>query len=558
MALVRKELIAPDRSRFPREDAFRFRHVLIQRAAYETLAKRTRARLHERHAAWLGRVDAEEELVGFHLEQAVLCRRALGLETDALAERAAEVLSLAGDRARKRSDITAAAALTRRAVALAPEQSKVRPRVLIRRPRVAQWDRPEEVPALAVEAEALAAQWGLAMDAAVAEVLRATPHKAIVGEGGVGALASAVATARSIVEAAGDAEDVALVLHHQSIVDYLESRPGDAVETCRTAIGYASGSRDAFLVGTIEATLGVAMHWGPTSTGEMLRTGHELLAQHRDGIAVRIAVLAGTVSVALRLRGAYDEARRSYLEAHGLAEQIGLAAGAAHWRVQAGAIALDEGDAQAALAAVRDGIARSRALGIPPPDHHYLAAQALIQLGSAVDAEAAIADYVADAGDRGFARANAQHLRGCLSLLRGDADVAVALLEQSLAAYRPTLYVLDRIRIGLDLAEALQAAGRPGEAVGAATTTLAHAEAKEAFVHAARAAPHRRRRCRKCRRPVKTIAASSSRAASITSASRLGAPAPPGDACDLVAGCSRGARRAAPPSPASRHRRAGP
>src|SRR5918999_935479 len=50
-ALVRRELIRPDRTQLPADDAFRFRHLLIRDAAYEALPKATRADLHERFGA---------------------------------------------------------------------------------------------------------------------------------------------------------------------------------------------------------------------------------------------------------------------------------------------------------------------------------------------------------------------------------------------------------------------------------------------------------------------------------------------------------------------------
>src|SRR5205807_8436151 len=61
MALVRKELLRPDKGMLPDDDAFRFRHTLIRDAAYEALPKTTRARLHERFADWL--VGRAPELV---------------------------------------------------------------------------------------------------------------------------------------------------------------------------------------------------------------------------------------------------------------------------------------------------------------------------------------------------------------------------------------------------------------------------------------------------------------------------------------------------------------
>jgi hypothetical protein len=52
-ALVRKELIRPDKPFFAAEDAYRFRHLLIRDAAYESIPKEVRAELHERHVDWL-------------------------------------------------------------------------------------------------------------------------------------------------------------------------------------------------------------------------------------------------------------------------------------------------------------------------------------------------------------------------------------------------------------------------------------------------------------------------------------------------------------------------
>jgi class 3 adenylate cyclase len=71
-ALVRRELVRPDRSRFAGEDAFRFSHILIRDAAYAGTTKELRAELHERFADWLERRSADrpaefEEVVGYHL-----------------------------------------------------------------------------------------------------------------------------------------------------------------------------------------------------------------------------------------------------------------------------------------------------------------------------------------------------------------------------------------------------------------------------------------------------------------------------------------------------------
>ena len=124
-ALVRKELIRPDRSQLAGEDGFRFRHLLIRDAAYDALPKATRAELHARFAAWLEQHGTElvelDELLGYHLEQACRYRAELGLDDDGnLATAARRRLAAAGVRARVRGDEVAAVYLLERALALVP------------------------------------------------------------------------------------------------------------------------------------------------------------------------------------------------------------------------------------------------------------------------------------------------------------------------------------------------------------------------------------------------------------------------------------------------------
>ena len=83
LALVRKELVRPERSELSPGDAFKFRHILIRDAAYESLPKAERAVLHERFADWLERRSAGSSgdfdlIVGYHLEQAYRHRVELG------------------------------------------------------------------------------------------------------------------------------------------------------------------------------------------------------------------------------------------------------------------------------------------------------------------------------------------------------------------------------------------------------------------------------------------------------------------------------------------------
>jgi hypothetical protein len=118
-ALVRRELIRPDRPLLPGDDGFRFCHLLVRDAAYEALPKATRAELHERFAGWLeqfgGELVERDELVGYHLQQAHRYLQELGApesETAPLGERLG-----GGRRAFWRGDWRTAARCLRFAVA---------------------------------------------------------------------------------------------------------------------------------------------------------------------------------------------------------------------------------------------------------------------------------------------------------------------------------------------------------------------------------------------------------------------------------------------------------
>jgi len=130
-ALVRKELIRPDRPVFAGEDAFRFRHLLMRDAAYKGLPKAERAELHEQFADWLAEHGAElvelDELLGYHLEQAYRYLEELAphdAHGRALAARAGERLELAGNRAILRQDYGAGLNLLERAADLLPDEPR--------------------------------------------------------------------------------------------------------------------------------------------------------------------------------------------------------------------------------------------------------------------------------------------------------------------------------------------------------------------------------------------------------------------------------------------------
>ena len=86
-SLVRKQFVRPERSDIPETEALAFRHLLMRDAAYDGISKATRAELHERFAGWLdaaaGSLGEQDEIVGYHLEQAYRYRVELGATANA-------------------------------------------------------------------------------------------------------------------------------------------------------------------------------------------------------------------------------------------------------------------------------------------------------------------------------------------------------------------------------------------------------------------------------------------------------------------------------------------
>ena len=136
LTLVRKEFIRPDRSQLPGDDGFRFGHILIRDAAYDSLPKRLRAELHERFADWidsrLGH-EAPKEILGYHLERSYRYGVELATDDDHVREvalRAGRLLAEAGRAADARGDSAATCSLLERAIDLLPEADSDLPSLL--------------------------------------------------------------------------------------------------------------------------------------------------------------------------------------------------------------------------------------------------------------------------------------------------------------------------------------------------------------------------------------------------------------------------------------------
>jgi len=316
MALVRKELIRPDRPLLPAEDGFRFCHLLIRDAAYDALPKATRAELHERFADWLDHHGAalveRDELVGYHLQQAYHFRTELG-DTDGkagtLGERAAAHLSVAALRAETRADFHAVANLLERALALGISDPSERARVQIgfgyalyeigRRAESA------VILAACIDTATSLGEQGLATRALVQlSTQRAVSEPQLDP-------AEMLAVAEQAVEifaALADSSGLARAERLAALALNRQGRNRESLAAAERALLHAEGSGDQDTRRRVVGTIAFHIKNGPTPALEAIRRCEELVETSRDDRVLE-ATITLHLSELLAMAGRFDEAR---------------------------------------------------------------------------------------------------------------------------------------------------------------------------------------------------------------------------------------------------------
>jgi class 3 adenylate cyclase len=269
IALVNKQLLRPDPPQLAGEDAFRFAHVLIREAAYTGLSKRLRAELHERIARWLeGKPDAQEEIVGYHLEQAARYKAELGQPDAALAERAGDHLAAAGRRALWRVDEPAAASLLERALKLT-RPLRLDVQLELDLARVFFMADPQRAAALAEAALEHAQAAGDEGGAALARVVAAERRLFFAADADVDELEALAGAALPLLEQAGDHAGLAHVWNALALgVANSRGRFEDMAHASEQAIRHA---RLAGHPHSVLFALPLALILGPRPADEALR-----------------------------------------------------------------------------------------------------------------------------------------------------------------------------------------------------------------------------------------------------------------------------------------------
>jgi class 3 adenylate cyclase/tetratricopeptide (TPR) repeat protein len=486
-ALVRKELVRPDKPQLPGEDAFRFRHLLIRDAAYDALPKSVRATLHEQFAAWLekhGHALVElDEILGFHLEQAARNRAELGAPDEALAARAQELLAAAGRRALGRTD-GAATGLLERAIALLPPGG-YDATLEIDLAHALFTGGPGEVAARMVSLEERAAAAGDRCAVLRARVTNAGIAPYVDVDATLDQLEAIALEAQPELEAAQDVLGLWDVWFAFATVAHGQMQWEKKRIASEKALEYAELAGDEWRVSMLLPHLVSARHFGPTPAGEVMAWIDEQEAVGRHNPA-----FVGHRAQVLAMLGHVEEARAAHEAHHAHVAELGTPLPLAISLNIRSEIELMIGDAEAALEWSRLACERMEAMG-----HWAWLSTMTAQLGQALfetgryDEAYEASERSRELGAEDDLATNSYWRRVAARVLahRGDADRAEELAREALAIIEVTDTIDATGDTAIDLAEVLTAAHKQEEAARALKHAAALYERKENLLMLGRA-----------------------------------------------------------------------
>jgi class 3 adenylate cyclase/tetratricopeptide (TPR) repeat protein len=465
MALVRKDLVRPDRAVLHRSEGFRFRHVLIRDAAYEGLPKEERSRLHVALADWLERISGERkgeylEIIGYHLEQAYRYRQDLGqIDPDDvwIASRAAELLAMAAGQAIARTDVPATVSLLTRATALQASDDPRRIRLL-----------PELARAIAeVDADRGRATFIEAIERAEAlgdEVLRA--HAMLMarwsglldadqsGEERMAADERESERAIRAFSAVGDELGLARAWRLRSGINSTLGRLAEVQAGVETALTHARAAGDAREQAECIFELSFAVVQGPMPVEEAIQSCSETIEAYPANRPVEGWMVHALAHLKARL-GQFDEALALAARCRQILLETGQQLSHALLSEVEGDVHTLAGNVEAAMEVMQAGYRTAEALGFPHrllaaftaramcAAGHYGEAEPLATFGAASSgwvqavANAQLAKVRAQAGDHDEARRLVHEAAGWFEptdmlVLHGDTQMDVAVVERNL------------------------------------------------------------------------------------------------------------------------------
>jgi class 3 adenylate cyclase/tetratricopeptide (TPR) repeat protein len=480
IALVRKELVRPDRTQLTGDDAYRFRHLLIRDAAYDALPKATRADLHRRFAGWLeqhGQNLVElEEILGYHLEQAALYLAELGQDNRDLALAAGDRLALAGTRAVWRGDLRAATGLLQRGLALTrPYRLDVHAEAEL----AAALEMTDLSGAIRVVDTAIA-RAGVAGDEADVALLRAVGGslRMDAGECSADELEALAKAARPLLEARGDDEGLVHVWEALGAVANMHSRLEDWANAIEQSLLHARRAGHP-MVGS--RALSVPLTFGPLPASQALAKLDSYIAiagrPHPGEMSLRAVMLA--------MLGRIEEAWAVGILAAEQASEVGINSGP----TTLSELALIAGDWRTADEHLRNTCELLAERGATAQLSTYVAlrGRVLCMLDRPDEGEqlAQKGRELCDPDDV-WTQALWRQAQALVHSARGQHPEAIRLAEEAVEWWSRTDSPLRQGEASGDLAEAFEAAGRLDEAIAAWRDALDCYERKEVRPSAAR------------------------------------------------------------------------
>lgn len=471
LTLVRKEFVRPDRATVPGDEAFRFAHVLIRDAAYDSLPKRVRGELHGRFAEWLQAklgAEAPEEILAYHLEHAFRYLEELGrvdAEAAALAARAATYLASAGERAYARDDMPAAINLFERALALPwPDPGGRRVELGLRlASALLDVGRPWAAEEATTTAAAVAASSSNRGDQLRAELFRG--QILIWTTEDYASLVPVAEAAIRYFEEAGDERGLVEAWRVLGAAALVNGRHEEATQMLERAIGYAQRCGAALEERDLLGWLQYNLFNGPTPVKDILRWREE--KEFRPGVSVIEAALLSMDGQTARARDICGRASARLKELGMLLWEIALTEFGWEVEMQAGDYASAERYARRGCelyGEMRSEIGVSLSGG--------MLADALYEQGRHEEAAewAEISERKAPDGEigPGGVRNRWREVQAKVLARRGDYERAEQLAREALTVTGRTDSTGSQADAALALAEVLKLAGRDGDAAAAA------------------------------------------------------------------------------------------
>jgi len=485
-------------------DDFHFSHILVRDTAYARLLKRTRARLHERFAAWLAdtagsRVAEYEEILGYHLEQSFRYRAEFGPVDDhgrRLGAESSRHLSSAGRRALARGDLPAAANLLQRAAPLLGEEDPARALLLLDAGEAAvdigELERAESMMSEAVDRALSADETGIARAAALALLqLRYTTdaHALQQGIGREKSMVELVELEIPELEAMGDDRALVRAFRLLTYAHWTGGRFADAAAAAERTIRHATAAGDEVTARRFLGSLAISALYGPMPVPEAIATCEEVLARAADDRKAR-ALAEVAIGQLEAMRGDFDRARLLYRRSRASLEEFGYLLSAALTSLHSSAIELLAGDLAAAESELRADYRRLEEMG----ERNYISTTAGL-LGDVLYRQGRFEESAEFAGtcehlaspDDVASQFHWRCVRGKLRAQQGAIDEAEALLSAATALIE-TSDQLDLQGNGLlDFAEVCELAGAPADAAALSVRAAMLFERKGNVVSALRA-----------------------------------------------------------------------